>query len=152
MLNRDKLYFILIVVLSVALYFDDFKYISGLGFSFTQDSLGPFLFIVSAYVVWINKERIKNAKIEPRAIGIVGVLLAFIIYFIGLRAELPQIYHISFVIFSLSSICYLFGYELTKILFFPIAYTLFLVPVNKEVISIPLRFFSLSRLAFEGCV
>lgn len=137
------IFYILSAILISLLFLPDFKYISTIGFSFADDSLGPFVFLVSAYVVMINWKKIKEAQIKPQPLGMIGFLFSILLYFAGLRAELPQIYHVSFILFLLSSFFYLFGTAVTKPFVFPIAYTFFIIPIHfiKETIGVSLRFF-----------
>lgn len=137
------LFYIISAILIFLLFLPDFKYISTLGFSFADDSLGPFVFLVSAYVIMLNWKKIKEAEIMPQPLGLIGIVLSILLYFAGLRAELPQVYHVSFIFFLLTSIFYIFGRTITGLLLFPIAYTFFVIPISfiKETIGVPLRFF-----------
>jgi len=137
------IFYILSAILISLLFLPDFTYISTIGFSFANDSLGPFVFLVSAYIVMLNWKKIKEAPVNPQPLGLIGVIASILLYFAGLRAELPQVYHVSFIFFLLSSLFYLFGRAVTGLLLFPIAYTFFVIPISfiKEIIGIPLRFF-----------
>jgi exosortase len=137
------LFYIVSAILISLIFLADFTYISTIGFSFANDSLGPFVFLVSAYVIFINWDQIKKAPVKPQPLGLIGVVASILLYFAALRAELPQAYHVSFIFFLLSSLYYLFGRAVTGLLLFPVAYTFFVIPISfmKEMIGIPLRFF-----------
>lgn len=137
------IFYISASILVAALFIADFSYIWGLDFSFTNDSIGPFIFLISGYLIFLNYKRIKEATVNPQPFAMLGVIAAILLYLAALRAELPQAYHVAFIVFTLSSILYLFGAEVTKPLLFPVAYTFFVIPIDfiKESIGVPLRFF-----------
>jgi len=143
MTMTSKLFYLISLALTGLLFLADFRYIGGIKFSFMDDSLGPLVFLVSAYIVWLDWDRLKQARIAPKAAGLIGVIASILLYFAAVRAELPQAYHVSFIVFLISSVYYIFGSEITEILAFPIAYTFFVIPINflKEMIGVPLRFF-----------
>jgi hypothetical protein len=116
---------ILSAILISLLFLPDFTYLSTIGFSFADDSLGPFVFLVSAYVIMLNWKKMKEAEIKPQPLGLIGVIASILLYFAGLRAELPQVYHVSLIFFLLSSAFYLFGKTITGLLLFTISYTFF---------------------------
>ena len=139
----SKILLAISAVLAGILFYFDFKYISAIGFSFARDSLGPFIFLVSAYIIWMNFDKLKSVAIKPNWIGLAGVIFSILIYFAGLRSGLSQMYHVSFILFMLSSIVLLFGFGYLLLLWFPIAYTFFVIPIGfmRETIGVPLRFF-----------
>lgn len=96
--------------------------------------------LVSAYFIWRRREPLFSAERRSYAPGLVLVVLLLMLHLLGLRAQQSR-----FALFSMIGLLwavplYLAGPKVARVLFFPAAYLLFMVPwAFFDSITFPLR-------------
>ncbi len=107
--------------------------------------------VISAYLIWQEREKLKSIPIHPSNLGLLllaGSLIFFIITNIG--AELFTM-RFSMLMVMLSAAVFLAGWTIARVLFFPIMYLAFMIPVPAIIwnkISFPLQLFATKLAVF----
>jgi exosortase D (VPLPA-CTERM-specific) len=144
------------VVIAVALIFLYGNVLAKLGLDWWTDEnyshglLVPFLI---GYIVWLEFDKLKNARQNPSVwLGFGGILAAFFLLLAGtLGAELFT-RRISFVVMLAAIVVYFFGFRLLKLLVVPFGLLLFAIPIPQIIfnkIAFPLQIFA-SQMAVWG--
>jgi exosortase len=94
--------------------------------NFSHGFLVPF---ISVYLIWSKRKEFTGEIFKPNNIGIIVILAGMLFFILGnVGAEL-FIQRISMIITILGIILYLTGSHITKKIFVPITYLLFMVPI-----------------------
>ena len=104
-----------------------------------QDSYyshGYMIPFISAYLIYLNHEKLREIKISGSVIGLVIVLFALLSHIITTMADINFISGFSMFFFILGSVLYLFGIKITKELLLPIFFLLFMFPIPGSFIDI----------------
>jgi exosortase len=105
--------------------------------------------VLSAYLIWARRDKLRTIVRKPSASGMIVVLFSLALLFLGsLGAEL-SLTRISIVVTICGLIVYFAGWQLLKALAFPLAFLLFAIPIPAVVyneIVFPLQFIA-SRFA-----
>jgi exosortase len=85
---------------------------------------------ISAALVWFHRRRIAAAPKRPSNWGLLFLVGGFLLVLLGIRAVQPRItlLAIPFLIFGI--VMFLWGWKVSRILAFPIAFLIFMVPVG----------------------
>jgi len=112
--------------------------------SFGADySHGYFIPFVSLGVLWYKRKEIFSVETGVDWRGLVVVVLALIMHWLGAKMQQTRISLTSLVLLIWGVPFYLFGWQLAKKLIFPCSYLAFCIPLNfLDVIAFPLRMFS----------
>jgi exosortase len=112
--------------------------------SFGADySHGYFIPFVSLGVIWYKRKEIFSAEMAVDWRGLVVVVLALFIHWLGAKMQQTRLSLGSLVLLIWGVPFYLFGWQLAKKLIFPCSYLAFCIPLNfLDVIAFPLRMFS----------
>lgn len=95
-----------------------------------NSSHGFFIPLIVSYLIWRKKDEIKPLISDQRnnlalTIPIIGLLL----YFIGRWSLVVILYRSGFLIFLIGSVLFLIGRRAAKKISFPIAYSVFMIPL-----------------------
>lgn len=113
------------------------------GWLASDDNSHGFLIIpLSLYIVWTRRHAIKKANIIPGRGGIFFVTLATMLYLFGHLARISTISSLSFVLTIWAAVWSLFGKEIFRILCFPMAFLLLMIPV-------PSQFYSMATIPLQ---
>ena len=107
-----------------------------------DNSHGLLILPLSLYVVWNHRNEIKNANIIPGRGGIFFVTTATMLYLFGHLARISTISNLSFILAIWAVVWSLFGKEIFRILFFPMAFLLLMIPV-------PSQFYSMATIPLQ---
>jgi EpsI family protein len=92
--------------------------------------------LISLYLIWYRRERLRDLKIQPaRHAGVWVLLLTGAMLLVGEAADVATLQELSIVVAICGVVLCLFGQECLKALGFPIAYLLFMIPITDEVIG-----------------
>ncbi len=107
-------------------------------------SPGPFVPLVSAYVVWLKRETIRKIQKGSSLWGIPVIACAMVLHYIGQRGDWQRFSIIAFVIMLLGMTMYMAGKKMAKELMFPILFLIFMVPLDflDGAVGVPLRIFA----------
>jgi len=117
-------------------------------------SYGLLVPVFSAYILWREREKLATSERKPSNFGLLAMLGALVLLFGGtLGAELFTS-RVSLIILLAGMVLFLAGWELLRVLSFPLAFLLLMIPIPAIIfnqITFPLQLLS-SRLATLGLV
>ncbi len=125
-----------------------YKIVSGMVSDWIHDpnySHGFLIPIVTGYLIWLERDRIKKARISPCWWGIILVFLAGCILLLGKTAGEYYSQRFSIIIMLYGCILVFWGIDIFKICFWPIAYLIFMIPLPYVIynsIAFPLKLFA----------
>jgi exosortase len=91
-------------------------------------SHGFFVPVVSAWLLWIRRERLAAASARPFLPGLFVLALAVVQNLVGVAASEFYLQRSSAVLFLGGTVLTLFGREIARLSFFPVAFLLFAIP------------------------
>lgn len=108
-------------------------------------SHGFFIPLISAYMIWCNKERLQAIVLKPFNLGILLIFAGMFFHTVGnIGAELFTMRFAMIV--TIAGLCvYLLGLQITLAMAIPIAYLIFMIPLPAIVwnkIAFPLQLFA----------
>jgi exosortase A len=112
-------------------------------------SHGFFIFPISAYVVWLKKDKLLQLKATPSYWGLGIAAASLIAYIISKFAGVATLASLTMLPFISGSIIYLYGFQVFKEMLFPIGFLIFMIPIPSQIMSsltIPLQLL-VSKLA-----
>lgn len=104
-------------------------------------SHGPLIPLIALGLVWWKRAELVAARWTPSFGGIVIVVFAMGLYYLGVKSVQARIVVFSFVILLYGLVLALAGRELFRVLFFPISFLFLMVPLNflEERVGVPLQ-------------
>ena len=113
-------------------------------------SHGFFIPLISGYIVWNSRKKLAEQEISPANSGIVFLILGLVVFVLGyVGAELFTM-RFSMLIVLFGLVVFLWGWGIAKIVFCPIAYLAFMIPLPAILwnqIAFPLKLFA-TKLAY----
>ena len=106
-------------------------------------SHGPLVPLIALGLIWWKRQELMAATWRPANWGIPIVVLAMLVYFLGVKAVQGRLVVFSFVLLLYGLTLGLGGREVFRVLFFPITFLLLMIPLNflDEQIGLPLQHF-----------
>ncbi|MFH1459040.1 MAG: exosortase/archaeosortase family protein [Candidatus Omnitrophota bacterium] len=101
----------------------------------TNYSHGILIPIVSLFLLYSRKERLKQIQIKPEGSGIIFVCLAILVHITGNMINFPFASAFSFIIMLIGIVLFLFGIKILKAVKFEILFLLFMIPAPLMLIS-----------------
>jgi len=95
-------------------------------FNFEHGKLVPLIF---AYLVWYHREELVKAKKQGCNAGLAWVVAGCLIYAVGARTLQGRLGMTSAPVIMYGMVLYLWGKEVARIMLFPIAFLVFMIPV-----------------------
>lgn len=123
------IYFALIAAF-IACYYNTFFWLH-YRYSY-QDSYyshGYMIPFISAYLIYLKRDRLKEMEISGSIIGLAILIFSFLIHIIAVMSDINFVSGFSMFFFILGCMLYLFGGKVFKELSFPILFLLFMFPV-----------------------
>jgi len=84
--------------------------------------------IIALYLVWIHKEEVFKARKQGAPLGLAFVAAGIFLFLLSSRVLEPRMALISLPFLLYGSILFVWGKEVARILFFPCAFLVFLIP------------------------
>ena len=111
---------------------------------YTSYTPGPFVPVVSAYIIWLKKDVLKKLPIQQNLAGIFLIVFALVLHILAQRGDLQRISIVAFIIILLGIVLFLLGKKFLYELAFPIIFLIFMVPMEflDGMIGVPLRIFA----------
>lgn len=112
-------------------------------------SHGPLIPLVSAYLLWRQRERFRHCRIAPSVFGYLVIVAGVALYLLGEAAVVGYLMRISLLVVLAGVILFLSGRQALAIAAFPLVYLLFMIPppyIVFDRITLPLQFLA-SNLA-----
>jgi exosortase len=97
--------------------------------------------LISLYLVWLKKERLASLPVQPSGWGLAVLALGAVLYFAGSWTGLHYAYAFSLIIVVWGLILWLAGKAIAIELLFPVAFLVFMIPLNWiiDILTLPLR-------------
>jgi len=104
-------------------------------------SHGPLIPLIALGLVWWKHQELKAAVVKPVTAGAGIVVLAMLTYYLGVKGGQERLTVISFIVLLYGLSMTFCGREVSRVLFFPIAFLLLMIPLNflDEQVGFPLR-------------
>jgi exosortase len=117
-----------------------------------RDSSHGFLVpLVSAYLIWERREKLRSLPIKSSFWGIVLLGIGLLMLLIGTFGAVIYLQRTSLIVVLMGLILLLWGPEFFRVLIFPIAFLFFMVPLPimvMDAVAFPLQFFAAKTAAF----
>jgi len=99
--------------------------------------------IAAGLFVWLWRRQLAGEPLRSANTGLAVILLAALMYWVGVRGANPRLVALSLVTLIFGLILYVGGWRWAKVLWFPCAFLVFMVPLNflEPYVSFPLRIF-----------
>jgi len=104
-------------------------------------SHGPLIPLIAGGLVWLKRHEFARVVWRPALGGYGVVVLAMMLYYLGVKAVQPRMVVASFVLLLYGLTLVTGGRDLFRVLFFPITFLLLMVPLNflEDRVGFPLR-------------
>lgn len=132
-------------ILFFLLYWHTFSWLANKWAQDPDYSHGFLIPLISGYVIWSKKEKLKQIKVRPSNWGLIVLILGLLLEVISVRANVSFSSAYSSIIVLLGITLYWGGKETLNELLFPILFLLFMVPFFQfliDPISYKLKLFS----------
>ena len=116
--------------------------LTGLAKHWWSDNMYSYGFLIpfiSLYLVWIRRERLLPVRPEPSLLGGSVLFAAGLLMFVaGQIGGITSVQELSLIVTLLGSVLLILGARAFKVLWFPVAYLIFMIPVW-EIVTDPLH-------------
>lgn len=144
--NRaERIWLLVILVAALALYFRTMAYCWTAWHKETQYSLAFMVPFVSGYFLWAKWPHVLQAKKAPSSWGLVLILAALVMHLGGVVLDISGPSSLSMLVYLIGSCIYFHGFNLVKVLSFPLAYLVFAIPVPggvTDLVGFPLQLYA----------
>ncbi len=96
---------------------------------------GPLIPIVSIVLVWLKRKNFSKVQIQSSNLGLWLIIAGILIHIVSAFARIYFTSAYSFLIIILGLILFFFGKKVTRIVIFPLAFLLFMIPFPVSVIE-----------------
>lgn len=90
---------------------------------------GRFVPVLILLLLWIARGKIKSAPVEPRNIGILGIVAGLILLIVATRAQQPRIALAGFPLLTIGAVTYVWGWSVARHIVFPACLVYFAIPI-----------------------
>lgn len=133
--SRDRLWIAGICVLCAIMYLHTFRYLWGKWMEDVQYSLAYLVPFVSGYFTWKKWPQVVKLKRSPAGLGLVLIALALLMHLAGVILDVSGPSGVSIIVLVVGGCLYFHGKELVKVLAFPLAYMLFMIPLPGGIVD-----------------
>jgi len=120
----------------IFIYFDTAKSIVVIWSRSETFMHGFFVIPFTLYMIWTQRETLKNYSPCTSWLGVVIIIPAIFLYLLGKEAEVNVLQHFSFLLMLWGLILGLFGQHVVRNLLFPIAFLFFAIPLGEGLIPL----------------
>jgi exosortase len=86
--------------------------------------------LIVAFLIWYDRKKLKAATVESSQWGWPFIILGLLLFVAGARTMQARITLTSLPVLLFGIVLYVWGKNVARVLFFPIAFLLFMVPLN----------------------
>jgi exosortase len=107
-------------------------------------SHGFFIIPISIYLIWMKKDRVLETPKNNQRIGFYIFLFGLLIYVVANYAYITTLASMAMLITLYGMILYLYGFQMFRLLAFPLFFLILMIPVPEQIYSsltIPLQLF-----------
>ncbi len=127
------------------LYCSTLRELAGIWLRDEDYSHGFLILPVSLYLIWRKRREIINKSVEPSSLGLVFLSAWALLYLLGVGAEVSTFERLSIIVFLFGSILFIAGWNITRVVAFPIVFLIFMIPIPSEIYTVltnPLKLFA----------
>lgn len=139
-----------VVVLSVLMYIPTFRLLWGKWMHDTQYSLAFLVPFVCGYFVWRKWPDVKTLQRSPTPWGLAVIAFAILLHLLGVVLGVSGPSELSIIVLIVGGCLYFHGRQLVRVLAFPLAYLLFMIPVPGGILDrlgFPMQIFASAATA-----
>lgn len=119
--------------------------------SHSDNSHGFLVPLISLYFVWSERGKLNQIALASSSIGAVLLVICLIIYVVSYAGDIAFTARLMMVFSLFCIILFNFGFDIVRLLLFPLLFLLFMIPIPVsfiEKISIPMQLFASSASAY----
>lgn len=149
-LPREALWLCAVGVLAIVLYLPTFRYLWGRWMSDSQYSLAYLVPFVSGYFGWKLWATASRQPKSSSAWGMVLIVLALLTHLVGSLLDVAILSGASVFVLLVGGFLYLRGTAFTRVMWFPLAYIAFMIPVPEgltDMVGFPLQLYASASTA-----
>lgn len=148
--NTERIWLLAIILAAIVLYIPTFRFLWGKWMQESQYSLAFLVPPISAYFTWKNWPEIKKLERSPSIWGLVILIIAILLHLAGTLLDVSGPSGVSIILALIGGCMYFHSTALVRILWFPLAFTVFMIPVPGGLIDkvgLPLQLWSSASTA-----
>lgn len=126
--KKGRIQLTIVVALVVAIYHHTFAVLWGVWMNNENYSHGVLIPVVAAFLVYSQRERLKRLPRSPSRLGLPVIGAALLVQLAGLRGDVLILQGDSLILLLAGFVLHFFGWRWLGLLWFPIAYLLFMIP------------------------
>ena len=137
-----RAWFYAVLAIAAVMYLPTFKFLVGKWMADAQYSLAFLVPVVSGYFTWKNWPEVRRLERSPSVWGLVLIIFALGLHLVGVVLDVSGPSGVSVLLCLLGGCLYFHGTRLVKMLAFPLAYTVFMIPIPGgalDLIGFPLQ-------------
>lgn len=149
--QNERAWLIIIALVAILMYYHTLIYLWSKWMDDAQNSLGFLVPLVCGYFFWRKYPEIKNTKRQPSNWGLVIIVFSLIMHAAGMILDVSGPSALSIVTIIVGGCLYFHGSGLVRLMSFPLAYMLFMIPVPGGVmdkITMPMQEFASKSTVF----
>lgn len=127
--RRERLMLLALVAVAVVMYIPTFRYLWGKWNEDAQYSLAFLVPFVCGYFVWKKLPEARELARSPSAWGVVVIVFGLILHLAGVILDVSGPSSVSIILVLVGGCLYLHSPALVRLMAFPLAYTVFAVPI-----------------------
>src|SRR5882672_229643 len=127
--RRSWLAFALVVIGFATLYWEVIAKLVVAWWTDDNYSHGFLIVPIAAYLAWERRDRFSNTPIQPSALGLIVVAGSIVVLLAGLLGSELFLTRITLVGTLTGSLLFLFGWPRLRVLAFPLAFLLLMIPI-----------------------
>lgn len=135
-----------------ALYFETMRSLLSDWNSMEDYSHGYFIPLICLYFIWERREELDAVKVSPNSAGLPLVAFGLILFLFGDLASEPFTTRLSLLFVLSGMVFFLLGWGHLKILLFPIAFLILMIPIPSilmQKVTFPMQLFASSVATFS---
>ncbi|MDX9702805.1 MAG: exosortase/archaeosortase family protein [Candidatus Auribacterota bacterium] len=144
----------LVVLCAIAgvVFYKPFVYMVGEWITYFHSSYspGPFVPLVSGYIIWLKRDTIKTIPKSSSVWGVFVAIFALIMHLLAQRGDLQRVSITAFIILTIGIVLYMAGKKMAMELLFPLCFLIFMVPMEflDGMIGVKLRLIASTMAGF----
>lgn len=99
---------------------------------------------ISVYMLWRKKDVLSTIRVVPSGWGAVIIVVSLMLYVFAYYAEITTLSALSMIPLLAGVVIYLFGFEMLRLVAFPLCFLVFMVPAPAQIfaqLTMPLQLF-----------
>lgn len=133
--KREQYWLAAVLALAAVMYIPTFRYLWGKWMEDAQYSLAFLVPFVSGYFIWKKWPEVVRLKRSPSGLGLVLIVLALLMHLAGVILDVSGPSGVSVILMLVGGCLHFHGRQLVRVLAFPLAYTVFMIPLPGGIID-----------------